>query len=63
AQGWALTSETQEALHWLGQAVDHGFINYPLLRRLDPTLQLIRHDPDFATLLEKTRKRWEAFKV
>ncbi|HUO59500.1 MAG TPA: protein kinase [Candidatus Acidoferrales bacterium] len=63
AQGWALASQTQEALHWLGQAVDHGFINYPLLRRLDPTLQSIRHDPDFAALLEKTRKRWEAFKV
>ena len=62
-QGWALASETHEALHWLELAVDHGFINYPLLRRLDPTLQSIRHDPNFATLLEKTRKRWEAFKV
>jgi TolB-like protein len=63
AQGWALASQTQEALHWLELAVNHGFINYPLLRRLDPTLQSIRHDPDFASLLEKTRKRWEAFKV
>ncbi len=63
SQGWALASQTHEALHWLGLAVDHGFINYPLLRRLDPTLQSIRNDPDFATLLEKTRKRWEAFKV
>jgi len=62
-QGWALASEARESLHWLDLAVDHGFINYPLLHRLDPTLQAIRGDPAFATLLEKTRKRWEAFKV
>jgi non-specific serine/threonine protein kinase len=44
-------------------AVDHGFINYPLLSRFDPTLRSIRNDPEFALLLEKTRKRWESFKV
>ena len=63
AQAWALAGGVDESLAFLQHAVDHGFINYPMLHRHDPTLVSVRHDPRFPVLLEKARVAWEAFEV
>ena len=63
SQGYALIDEKQQALQWLSVAVERGFINFPLLSHLDPFLENIRKEPEFASLMESTRERWEAFEV
>ena len=63
AQGYALIGEIQPALEWLNIAVERGFINFPLLHHLDPFLENVRREPEFARLMESTRQRWEAFEV
>ena len=63
AQAWALGGDVDESLRWLQMAVDHGFINYPMLSRFDPTLKAVRADGRFHALLESARKAWDAFEV
>lgn len=63
AQGWALGGDVDESLRWLRTALDHGFINYPMLGRLDPTLAVVREDPRFPALLQSARQAWDAFEV
>jgi non-specific serine/threonine protein kinase len=63
AQAWALGGNVDECLYWLQLAVDHGFINYPMLSRYDPTLASVRDEGRFQTLLESARKAWDAFEV
>jgi non-specific serine/threonine protein kinase len=63
AQGYALIGEIQPALEWLNIAVERGFINFPLLHHLDPFLENVRREPEFARLMESTRQRWETFEV
>ncbi len=62
-QAWALAGNPEESLPWLHLAVDHGFINYPMLSRFDPTLGEVRKDSRFQVLLESARKAWDAFEV
>jgi TolB-like protein len=61
AQGYALADMPERALHWLAIAVDRGFINYPFLARHDPSLERLRSEPRFQTLMEIVRDRWESF--
>lgn len=63
AQAFALIDEIQLALEWLNIAVERGFINFPLLHHLDPFLEKVRGEPDFAQLMQTTRERWETFEV
>jgi non-specific serine/threonine protein kinase len=63
AQAYALINERKAALEWLNTAVNRGFINFPLLHHLDPFLQNVRGEPDFARLMQSTREQWEAFEV
>lgn len=63
AQCYALVGERKQALDWLERAVSLGFINYPLLSRLDPFLESLRTEPGFEAIMQETRERWEAFKT
>jgi serine/threonine protein kinase/predicted Zn-dependent protease len=63
AQCYALLQEKKDALDWLERAIRWGFINYPLLSRIDPFLENIRHESRFEELMENTRARWEAFEA
>jgi eukaryotic-like serine/threonine-protein kinase len=63
AQAWALGGDVEQSLHWLQLAVDHGFINYPMLSRFDPTLAPVRSDGRFQVLVESARQAWDAFEV
>ena len=60
ADGYALTGQRDEALHWLRAAFDRGFINYPYLAKFDPFLQSLRNDTEFLAFLEQVRRRWQA---
>lgn len=48
AQGYALAGMPERALHWLANAVDRGFINYPFLAQHDPFFGTLRGQPQFS---------------
>ena len=62
AQAFALLDERKEALDWLENAVNRGFINYPFISKLDPFLASIRGEERFQKLMERVKYEWEHFK-
>jgi hypothetical protein len=60
---YALVGEKDEALQWLEQSVNGGFINYPVLSGKDPFLENIRQEPRFKKLMERIKHEWENFEV
>jgi non-specific serine/threonine protein kinase len=61
ADGYALIGHRDEALRWLRRSVEQGFINYPVLSKLDPLLESIRGDAEYEALMQQVKKRWQAF--
>ncbi len=57
----ALIGEKEKALDWLENAVNCGFLNYPLLAERDPWFANIRGEPRFKKLLERVKSEWERF--
>jgi non-specific serine/threonine protein kinase len=60
---YALLGHKIEALDWLENAVDRGFVNFPMLHEYDPFLANIRGEPRFQKLMERVKKEWEEFEV
>ena len=60
---FALIDAKKEALDWLENAVDSGFINYPLLSKKDPFLKNIRGEKRFKKLMDRVKYEWENFEV
>ena len=56
--GW-----TEEALHWLANAIDLGFVNHRFLSTIDPFLAALRGEPRFQALMERARERQRAFEI
>jgi len=61
AEAFALLDEKKEALDWLENAVNRGFINYPFISELDPFLANIRGEERFKKLMERVKYEWEHF--
>jgi hypothetical protein len=59
----ALLGENNEALDWLQNAINRGFINYPLLAEKDPLLANLRDEERFKKLMERVKQEWEHFEV
>jgi serine/threonine protein kinase len=57
----ALIGEKERALDCLGQDVDLGMSNYPLMSELDSFLANIRGEPRFKKLMERVKYEWEHF--
>jgi non-specific serine/threonine protein kinase len=60
---FALLGDKGEALEWVENAVNRGFINYPLLSEKDLFLANIRSEPRFQRLMERVKYEWEHFEV
>ena len=58
---FALLDEKKEALDWLENAVDRGFINYPFISKHDTFLDNIRGEERFKKLMERVKYEWEHF--
>ena len=52
-----------EALDWLENAVNRGFLNYPFLSEYDPFLENIRGERRFKDLMERVKHEWENIDV
>ena len=59
----SLLDEKKEALDWLENAVDRGFLNYPMMAERDPFLANIRGEPRFKKLMKRVKYEWEQFEV
>jgi TolB-like protein/Tfp pilus assembly protein PilF len=57
----ALAGLKEEALDWLSNAVDRGFINYPIIAEHDPALESIRGEPRFRDIAARAKYEWEHF--
>jgi non-specific serine/threonine protein kinase len=58
----SLLGAREEALDWLENAANQGFINYPALSN-DTFLANIRGEPRFQKLMERVKYEWENFEV
>jgi TolB-like protein len=63
AAGCSFVGEVDEALHWLANAIDLGFVNHVFFSTLDPFLARLRGDPRFKALMERAREKQRAFEV
>jgi serine/threonine protein kinase/Flp pilus assembly protein TadD len=61
ADCYALVGEREAALECVARMIDLGMFNYPFLAQHEPFISSIRGEPRFAELLERARKRWDAF--
>jgi serine/threonine protein kinase/cytochrome c-type biogenesis protein CcmH/NrfG len=61
ADAFALLDEKKEALDWLENAVNRGFINYPFINTYDSFLANIRGEERFKKLMERVKYEWEHF--
>jgi TolB-like protein/Flp pilus assembly protein TadD len=61
ADAFALLDEKKEALDWLENAVNRGFINYPFINNYDFFLDNIRGEERFKKLMERVKYEWEHF--
>jgi len=62
AQAYAMLGDKTAALRLFGRTIEGGFFCYPYLAN-DPLTANIRHEPGFAELLERARRRSEEFRV
>ncbi len=60
---FSLLNEKNEALQWVENAINVGFLNYPMLAELDPFLENIRSEGRFKKLMERVKYEWENFEV
>jgi non-specific serine/threonine protein kinase len=58
---FALLGARKEAMDWLENAVNRGFLNYPMLAERDLFLESIRGEERFKQLLERVKYEWEHF--
>jgi tetratricopeptide (TPR) repeat protein len=56
AAGCSFAGETDEALDWLANAVDLGFVNHHFFSTIDPFLAPLRGDPRFQALMVRARE-------
>ena len=61
AQAYAVLGEESSALRVLERSVNNGFFPYPYLA-VDPLLDTMRRDAQFAKVIEVARQRHESFK-
>ena len=60
---YSYLGENGKALEFLENAIDRGFINYPLLNKHDILLKNVRKEKRFKKLMQKVKYEWENFKV
>ena len=60
---YAFADETEQALDWLENAFQRGFLHHPFLSRPDVPFARLRGNARFDALLERVKHAWESFPV
>ncbi len=61
AQAYAVLGDKSSAFRMLSRSIKGGFFCYPYIKE-DPLLENLRHEAEYATLLDSARKSHEDFK-
>jgi eukaryotic-like serine/threonine-protein kinase len=61
AGAYALLGDKPHALAWLRRTVALGDVNYPSFQR-DKNFDSLRSDPEYQSIMDSVRQRWEAYK-
>jgi len=61
SQAYSILEDKTSALRVLRRSIEGGFFCYPYFTK-DPLLNGLRNEPEFTTLLNVARQRYEAFK-
>jgi serine/threonine protein kinase/tetratricopeptide (TPR) repeat protein len=59
AESYALLNEVDQALEWLGVAIQRGLLCFRFLSEVDPFLANVRTDPRFAVLMQRCSRERE----
>ena len=60
---YSMIGHMDEALSWVENAINMGYINYPFLAFHHPFYENVRKEPRFKELLDKVKPKWESFKI
>ncbi len=60
AAGCSYCGLTEEALHWLANSIDLGFVHHVFFSKIDPYLSSLRDNPRFESLMERAREKQQA---
>jgi len=63
ASCFGLAEQEDAAFDWLVNAIDRGFINFPLLAHYDPYFAKQRGQRRYETLMERVKHEWETFEI
>jgi hypothetical protein len=63
ANGLTCLGRREEAIRWLGRAVDYGFTNHIFLSDKNRFLEPLRGDPGFEDVLRRAREKEALFEV
>ncbi len=58
-----MLDDHEQALDWLENAVERGFLNYPYISEHDPFLAKLRGESRFQQLMARVKREWEQFEV
>ena len=58
---YIMLGDPEEAIYWVENAVEHGFINYPYLSQHDPLISKLNVESRFKKLIQRVRYEWEKF--
>ena len=61
AQAYAVLGDKSSAIRMLSRSINGGFFCYPYIKD-DPLIENLRHEAEYATLLDSARKSHEDFK-
>jgi tetratricopeptide (TPR) repeat protein len=59
----SLLDKREEAVNWLENSVNHGYLAFPLFSKFDPFLENIRGESRFKKLMERLKHEWESFEI
>jgi hypothetical protein len=60
---YSYLNDNDQSLDWLENAVDRGFINYPMLNDYDKLLKNVRNEERYKKLMKRVKHEWENLKV
>jgi len=63
AGGYASIGRRDDAVRWLRESIDQGYLNYPVLAKQDVLMESLRGDAEYEALIRGVERRWRAIEM
>jgi len=63
AGGYAIIGRRDDAVRWLRESIDQGYLNYPVLAKQDVFMESLRGDVEYEGLMQDVERRWRAIEM